>query len=202
MNSEREKKIVQFLFEMGTMRKLPRMHRQLFLFDDFTDNIATHSYRVTIIGWFLAKLEGADPYKVSMMCLIHDMPEVRTGDHNWLHKRYTKIFENEIKDDQLGNLPFNDFKEISDEYEERTSKESIIAKDADLLDQIFLLREYAWQGNKEAQVWLDGRSKNKDGDKSSYKDRLKTESAKKLYDITIKEDPNSWWYDLATSKNR
>src|SRR3954471_10597295 len=112
MSNDKDKRIVQFLFEMGTMRKLPRMHRQLFLFDDMTDNIATHSYRVTLIGWFLAKLEDADPYKVSMMCLMHDMSEVRTGDHNWLHKRYTKIFEDEIKEEQIGTLPFPEMKEM------------------------------------------------------------------------------------------
>lgn len=198
--NNKEQKIVQFLFEMGTMRKLPRMHRQLFLTDDMTDNIATHSYRVTLIGWFLAKLEGADPYKVAMMCLMHDMGEVRTGDHNWLHKRYIKIFEDEIKEEQLGLLPFPEMKELADEYNKRESKEAVVAKDADLLDQIFLLREYVWQGNKEAQVWLEGRTKKvaeKDG-----KGIFMTESAKKLAEIAMIEDPNSWWYHLATSKNR
>ena len=85
MSDNKEQKIVQFLYEMGTMRKLPRIHRQTFLTDDMSDNIATHSYRVAIIGWFLAKMEGADPYKVVMMCLAHDMPEVRSNDHNWIH---------------------------------------------------------------------------------------------------------------------
>lgn len=199
MNKDHQK-IVQFLFEMGTMRKLPRMHRQLFLTDDMTDNIATHSYRVTLIGWFLAKLEGADPYKVAMMCLMHDMGELRTGDHNWLHKRYIKIFEDEIKAEQLGTMPFPEMKEMADEYDKRESKEAIVAKDADMLDQIFLLREYVWQGNKEAQIWLEGRTG--DALKKDKRDQFRTESAKKLCDVAMKEDPNSWWYHLATSKNR
>jgi len=200
MNKEKEKKIVRFLFEMGTMRKLPRMHRQTFLTDDMSDNIATHSYRVSLIGWFLAKMENVDPYKVAMMCLTHDMGEVRTGDHNWIHKRYVKIFEDEIKEEQLGTLPFEDLKQVADEYDKRESREAIIAKDADLLDQIFLLREYVWQGNKEAQIWLKGKEGRERTD--DKRDRFKTKSAENLCDIVMTEDPSSWWNYLWTNKNR
>ncbi len=200
MNKEDNQKIVRFLFEMGTMRKLPRMHRQTFLTDDMSDNIATHSYRVTLIGWFLAKMENADPYKVAMMCLTHDMGEVRTGDHNWIHKRYVKIFEEEIKVEQLGTMPFPEMKELADEYDKRESKEAIIAKDADMLDQIFLLREYVWQGNKEAQIWLEGKPGRER--KEDKRERFKTESAKQLCDIAMTEDPSSWWNNLWTSANR
>lgn len=200
MSDSTEQKVVRFLFEMGTMRKLPRMHRQTFLTDDMSDNIATHSYRVTLIGWFLAKMEGADPYKVAMMCLMHDMGEVRTGDHNWIHKRYVKIFEDEIKEEQLGTMPFPEMKEMADEYDKRESKEAIIAKDADMLDQIFLLREYVWQGNKEAQIWLEGRTN--EVVKKDKVERFKTESAKALAKVALTEDPSNWWYHLATSKNR
>ena len=201
MSDSKEQKIVRFLFEMGTMRKLPRMHRQTFLTDDMSDNIATHSYRVTIIGWFLAKMESVDPYKVVMMCLTHDMPEVRTGDHNWIHKRYVKIFEDEIREEQLGTLPFQDLKNIADEYEVRGSREAIIAKEADMLDQIFLLREYVWQGNREAQIWLEGKP-GKGGEKDKYFERFKTESGKILAKAAMSEDPSSWWNNLWTGKNR
>lgn len=200
MNDSTEQKIVRFLFEMGTMRKLPRMHRQTFLTDDMSDNIATHSYRVTLIGWFLAKMEGADPYKIAMMCLMHDMGEVRTGDHNWIHKRYVKIFEDEINEEQLGTLPFPEMKELADEYDKRESIEALIAKDADMLDQIFLLREYVWQGNREAQIWLEGKPGKEQFEEK--RNRFKTESAKKLYEVATTEDPSSWWNNLWTNKNR
>ena len=98
-----------------------------------------------MIAWFLAKQEGADPYKTVMMALTHDMGEARTGDHNWIHKRYVKIFEEQVNEEQLGTLPYDDLKTFSDEYVKRESKESIIAKNADTLDQILLLREYEWQ---------------------------------------------------------
>lgn len=203
MDEEKKKRIVDFLFEMGTMRKLPRMHRQTFLTDDMSDNIATHSYRVTLIGWFLAKMEQVDPYKVVMMCLSHDMGEVRSGDHNWIHKKYVKIFEDEIRDEQLGTLPFDELKEIADEYEKRETKEAVVAKDADLIDQIFLLREYAWQGNKEAQLWLDGKPGSGQSEQRKERvSRLKTESGQMIAEIIFDRGPSEWWNNIWTNKNR
>ena len=199
MNENIDTRLADFLYEIGTMRKVLRMHRQTLLTDDMSDNIATHSYRVAMIGWFLAKKENVDPYKVVMMCLLHDVGEIRSNDHNWINKRYIKIFDEEIIKEQLGELPFNDFEEFATEYEERESKESIIAKNADTLDQILLLREYEWQGNKEATVWLRG--KGKDEGNAQFK-KLTLDSARELGEAIYARDPSSWWDDVWTSKNR
>ena len=199
MNDENNKKIVNFLFEVGTMRKLPRIHQQLLLSQDLSDNIATHSYRVTLIAWFLAKLEKVDPYKTMMMAFLHDVKEVRSGDHNYIHKKYVKIFENEITKDQLDDLPFTDLFEFTDEFEERKSKEAIIAKDADLIDQILLLKEYSHQGNREAEIWLNG--KGIDDVNVQYKS-LKTDSAKKLGKEILSGKVSEWWENIWTEKNR
>ncbi|HEY4502758.1 MAG TPA: HD domain-containing protein [Candidatus Paceibacterota bacterium] len=192
-------RIAQFLYEVGSMRRIPRMHRQNLLVDDTADNIASHSYRVAFIGWHLAKKENADPYKVVMMCLLHDIGEVRSGDQNWVHKRYTKVFDEEILEDQLGTLPFSDLKEFATEYEKRESKESIIAKDADLIDQILLLKEYEWQGNKEATEWLRGKG---DDTENRQFTRLQLDSSKKLVEEILSETPSSWWKDLFTDERR
>lgn len=192
-------RMADFLFEVGTMRKIMRMHRQLLLTDDMSDSIASHTYRVTIIGWLLAKQEEVDPYKVVMMCLLHDMGEVRAGDQNWLHKSYVKTFDDEINEDQLGTLPFPDLKDFISEYEERESKEAIVAKDADLLDQILLLREYEWQGNKEASVWLRGKG---DEEGNAQFRKLKTKSARELGKTIYDRAPSEWWNNLWTSNNR
>src|SRR3989338_1068538 len=98
------KRLASFLFEVGTMRKLLRMHRQTLLTDDMSDNIASHSFRVAIIGWILAKKEMVNPYKTAIMCLLHDLGEIRSNDHNWVHKRYTKVFDKHIIKEHLGSL--------------------------------------------------------------------------------------------------
>ena len=187
-----------FLFEIGTMRKLLRMHRQTLLTDDLSDNIAAHSFRVTMIGWILAQKEQADPYKVIMMCLLHDTGEARSNDHNWVNKRYTKIFEEEIIEEHLGTRPFPELKAIALEYKERKTKEALVAKDADLLDQILLLKEYEWQGNKEAAIWLNG------SDSRGYAQlkNLKLESSIELGKAIYERNPSDWWKNLWTSHDR
>lgn len=181
------------------MRKLMRIHRQALLTDDLSDNISSHSYRVSVIGWFIAKQEKIDPYKTVMMCLLHDTAETRSNDHNWIHKKYTKIFEEEIHNDQYDNIPFPELKDFILEYSKRESLEAIVAKDADLLDQILLLREYEMAGNKEAKVWLFGKGKNKINAQLS---KLKTESAKKIGEAIYSTEPSEWWENIWTSKNR
>ncbi len=193
------KRLADFLFEVGTMRRLQRMHRQTLLVEDSSDTIASHSYRVAIIGWHLAKLAGVDPYKTVMMCLLHDLGEIRSNDHNWVHKRYVKVFDAEIAEDQLGTLPFDDLLAFNHEYEERESLESLCAKDADIIDQILLLREYEWQGSREASIWLAGKRSDVD---SRPIDRLKTDAAKELGKTLYERDPSEWWKDLWTNKNR
>lgn len=183
------------------MRKLPRMHRQMFLTGDDSDTIASHSYRVSIIAWILAKEEGADPYKTALMALLHDMGEARTGDHNWVHKRYVKIYEEQVIEEQFGSLPFDDFKKLADEYMERKTPEAILAKDADLLDEVLLLREYEWQGNKEAGIWLRGKGKEK-GMGNAQLNKLMTKKAKALGKQMYLASPSEWWDDIWTNKNR
>ena len=195
------KRIAQFLYEVGTMRKLARVHRQTLHEDDFTDNIATHTYRVAMIGWQLAKLEGADPYKVAVMCLLHDIEEIRSNDHNWVHKRYVKIFDEEILKDQLGTMPDTELFDLAMEYEARESREAIIVKDADILDQVLLLREYEMRGNVEAHEWLWGNEKREMRNKFKL-EGLQTDSARKLGEAIYEESPSSWWEELWTNKNR
>lgn len=198
MASERDKRIADFLFEVGTLRKIQRAHRQVLITDDLSDNIASHSYRVALIGWFLAREEGADPHRVVLMCLTHDLPEGRSNDHNWLHKRYVKVMEDEIIEEQLGSLPYTELADLAREYAERKTPEAVVAKDADMLDELLLLREYEWQGNKEAGVWLhEGK---RAGEKQ--KDFLKTESARRIVEAIYERRPSDWWSALWTPNNR
>ena len=189
-----KKTIARFLYEVGTLRKIARAHRQTLLEDDLSDNIASHSYRVAMIGWCLAKMEKVDPYKVTLMGLLHDLAEARSGDHNWVHKKYVKVFEDEIMKDQLQNLPDGgELYVLAQEYEKRESREARIAKDADLVDQILLLNEYAHQGNREAAKWLLGK---KDGA------GMFSVSARELAKELCTQEPGEWWEDIWTDKNR
>ncbi|GBD34006.1 hypothetical protein HRbin34_00314 [bacterium HR34] len=186
--------IVDFFFELGTLRKVIRAHQQALFGNDASDNIASHTFRVCFIGYFLAQIEKADAFKVVMMCLVHDIPEIRTGDQNNIHKKYVKAFEDEVINDQLNGLPFSEFlKNLFFEYEERKTKEAKIAKDADILDEIFLLKEYSATGNKEAERWLKNHSHSK---------FLNTKTAKEIYKVIIKKNISDWWKTFATFNKR
>ncbi|OGZ34894.1 MAG: hypothetical protein A2174_00265 [Candidatus Portnoybacteria bacterium RBG_13_41_18] len=166
---------------------------------DPTDNIASHSFRSAFIGYFIAKELKADADKVLKMCLLHDIEEVRTGDHNWVHRRYVKIFDDEVRAQQLNNFAgAEELIKISDEYAERKTMEAKIAKDADLLDEIFLLREYARQGNKEAEFWLE--PGDKDGNQQIK--HMSTDLAKQIAKEAKKQNPNVWWFNLWTPNKR
>ena len=186
---------------MGNLRKVLRAHQQVLLTYDLTDTIASHSFRAAFIGYFLAKELDADADKVLKMCLAHDIAESRSMDHHWLSKKYVKVFEDEISRDQLGDLPHAaDLLEVAREYEARKTLEAKIAKDADLLDEVFLLREYEWQGNKEAANWLYGRKRGLS--RESQQEKLMFAAAAKQIAREIKKQAPSDWWSLYWTPNR
>jgi putative hydrolases of HD superfamily len=185
--------LVHFLFEAGHLKNVDRSGWWLFG-NKNPESVAEHSFRCTILGYILAKLENVDASKVLMMCLFHDVHETRTND---LHKVVQKyINQDEAGDkatqDQLEPLKDPIGKEISDtlgELTDQTSKESIVAKDADILECAMQAREYQVQGYEAAVDWLDRAD-----------DRLKCESSKKLLAILKYSDPGEWWKKLKDKK--
>lgn len=200
MKQKQIKKLVSFFFEMGTLRKILRMHQQFFLTTDPSDNISSHSFRTAIIGYFLAKELKADTDKVVKMCLLHDIEETRCGDQNWVHKRYVKVFEEEIREEQLKDLPNSkELLKLSKEYHERKTLEAKIAKDADILDELLLTKEYELQGNKEAEGWLKGLHTKGENE---YLKMISVKLAKEIAKEILKQNPSTWWDNLWTANRR
>jgi putative hydrolase of HD superfamily len=193
------RKLVSFLFEIGSLRKVIRSHQQMLLTFDLSDTISSHSFRVAFTSYFLAKALGADADKAMKIAIVHDMEEARSSDHNWVHKKYVKVFDNEIITDQLRDMPewSRELRELAAESHERKTIEGKIVKDADLLDQLFLLREYDWQGNKEAREWLKG-----SGQLSRQEQLMHTALAKAIAKEVKKQAPSDWWSKSWTHKRR
>jgi putative hydrolase of HD superfamily len=181
-------KITNFFFEIATLRRLTRAHRQMI--GKVNDNISDHSFRVTVIGMILAKLEKCDENKVLKMCLFHDTAETRIGDQNFINKQYLELHEKKAQQDQMKELPIaKEILPLLEEYKEKKSKEAIVAKDADLLDQMILQQEYFYKDSKNRKIWQD-----------YTEEGLKTESAKKLAQKIRKSNPFQWLYQLAEDK--
>jgi len=155
-------KIADLLFEIGTLRNMRRMHM------------------------VLAKMENADENKVLKMCLFHDIAETRTGDANFIHSHYIKADEEKAIKDQYTETPLaKEIIEILNEYNKEKSKESIIAKDADLLNQIISQCNYL-KNSKDLERW----------NRHSIRG-LKTKSAKTLAKTITKRSPFEWFYNFS-----
>ena len=114
----RYNKIINFFFELGMLKKTPRSGFQFL--GSGRESVADHSFRVAMIGFALARMDGnVDPFKVVCMCLVHDLPEARTGDQNYVNKRYVTVDEAGAIADLADSLPFGDeLKELLKEYRE------------------------------------------------------------------------------------
>ena len=175
--------IVDFLFEAGTLAKTPRSWS--FFLGSGEQSIAEHMNRTTYIGFALVQMAGdVDISKVLQMCMFHDFAEARTSDLNYVHQKYVKSDEHKALSDLISKVPFGDkIKVIMEEYEERKSKESLIAKDADILEFLLSLKEQVDIGNERARTWIPSAVK-----------RLKTEEGKILAEKIIKTDSDNWWF--------
>jgi len=83
------KDIANFLFETGMLQKTPRSGFQFL--GSGCESVAEHTLRTIFIGYALCKLDPeVDESRVMKLCLIHDLPETRTGDMNYVNKKYSR----------------------------------------------------------------------------------------------------------------
>ena len=175
--------VVDFLFEVGILAKTPRSG--FFFLGSGEQSVAEHLNRTAYVGYCLAQLAGdVDVGKVVQMCLFHDVSESRISDLNYVHQKYTERHEEKAHADLANSLPFGGLvKALLDEYEERETKEALLAKDADNLELILSLKEQLDIGNERARTWLGPASK-----------RLKTEEARALVARILETDSDRWWF--------
>ena len=184
MAKEKFKNIVNFFFETGMLNKTPRSGFQFL--GSGSQSVAEHSFRVTIIGFALAKLEkDVDIFKVVKMCLFHDLPETRTGDLNYVNKHYVDAKEDEAIQDLASTLPFGgEIEELLKELKSNNTKEAKLVHDADQLELILQLKEQLDLGNQYASRWIH-----------FAKGRLKTSIGKKMAEQITETDSSAWWFE-------
>jgi len=181
------KRMVEFMFEVGMLKRSPRTGYQFL--GSGGESVADHSFRAAVIGYVLASMEpDADRDKVILMCLFHDFPETRTGDHNYVNKKYVIVDEEKAVRDQVEGLPFGDeISRLIREFNTLKTLEARLAKDADQLDLILELKEQLDLGNSQAGEWLSFALK-----------RLLTDGGKRLAEEIMTTERDSWWFDKKT----
>jgi putative hydrolases of HD superfamily len=175
--------IADFLFEVGMLKKTPRSGFQFL--GSGRESVAEHVLQTLYIGYVLCKMDPtADELTVLRLCLVHDLPEARTGDMNYMNKKYVTVDEKKAVQELTEPLFFGgEIREALAEFNGRKSNESLIAHDADQLSLIIQLKECGDLGNKYSREWIRFAVR-----------RLATENARNLAKSILKTDSSHWWF--------
>ncbi len=178
------KNLANFFFEVGMLKRTPRTGFQFL--GSGTESVAEHSFRTAMIGYTLAMMDGeVDVGRVLQLCLFHDVPEARTGDPNYVNKKYVKVDEMQAVEDLARTLPFGDeYRDTMSEFIASESREAQLSHDADQLEMILALKEYKDLGNRYADEWYPFAVR-----------RLKTDLARRLAETIWSTDSTRWWFD-------
>lgn len=177
------KAIADFLFEVGMLKRTPRSGFQFL--GTGNETVAEHSLRCAVIGFVLARMSGKlDSGRVVLMCLFHDLVEARTGDLNYVNKRYVKADEEAAVRDMTSSLPFGEeIRHLTEEFNSRSTPEAEAAHDADQIEMILQLKELGDLGNRYSRDWITSAMK-----------RLRTEDGMRLARSILNTDFSAWWF--------
>lgn len=184
------KNILNFLFEIGTLRNVARTGWSLAQIPlTNTENVAEHSLRVAQIAYILAKMEDyKNPYEVVTMAIFHDSHETRVYDPNKVMRRYVQISEVKAAEEQykwLADINIdNKLENMWSQVNDKSTEAGIIVKDADYLECAISAVEYKELGYN-TNDWINNVGK-----------ALKTTSAKKLFAELKNVKPTNWWKGL------
>lgn len=176
------KRLADFFFEVGMLRKSPRTGYQFL--GTGSENVAEHSFRTAVIGYVLAVLADANVERTVLMCLFHDLHEARTGDFNYVSRRYNSSERTQaLRDCLTGTGLAENILGFWDELEQVSTLEAELAQDADQLDLIANLKEEHDLGNPYASKWM-----------ASALHRLRTENGRELAKMLTETDHTDWWF--------
>lgn len=176
------KSIANLLFEARKLKELPRSG-YAFL-GAGNETVAEHSFMTTFIAFVMARMEtDINEQRLTSMCLVHDLPEARTGDLNYVQKEYVTANEEKAVKDLSSTLPFGHlFADLIDEFNQGETKEARLANDADQLSFILELKALADIGYDPPKAWL-----------TAVISRLKTDTGKKLSETIMDTQWDEWW---------
>lgn len=183
--------IIGFLHEAGHLKNTPRAGWQLAGIRQ-PESVAEHSFRVGVIAYVLALMEGADENKAAAIALFHDVPEARTTDLHSVAKPWIDVtHDSRVVEQQTADLPeplSAPIRSLIAEFAAKETLEAKCAKDADKLECMLQAREYQAQGNHLVQPWID-----------TMLGAVMTGSGRRLAEAAVKTAPDAWWHDIVAS---
>jgi len=176
------KKIADLLFEAKMLKEIPRSGFQFL--GSGKESVAEHSFCTAFIAYVMSQLDPSiDALKIISMCLVHDLPEARTGDMNAVQKKYVDVNETKALEDTTQGLTFgHKIVELIQEFREGYSKEAKLAHDADQLALILDLKDLMGIGYDPPKSWVP-----------NVISRLKTKTGSDLAKAIMATHRDDWW---------
>lgn len=175
-------KLANLLFEARMLKDLKRSG-YAFL-GTGQESVAEHTFTTAFICFAMARMvPEADGEKLLSMALVHDIPEARTGDHNYVNKKYNEVDEKKAIRHLTRGIPFG--KEITAlmaEFNRGESLEARLANDADQLSFMLELKKLKDLGATSPKDWLP-----------FVLDRLKTDTGRELASQIMESRWDEWW---------
>ncbi|MDP2653008.1 MAG: HD domain-containing protein [Candidatus Omnitrophota bacterium] len=182
---------LNFFAEAGLLKKVKRSGWWVAGIKD-PESVAEHSFRTAVIGFYLAYLEGVDPFQVMTMCLFNDIHEARINDLHKMGHFYINFKEAEKKvfADQMKALAPSVRKKLEEfrrHYDDQQSPESLVARDADILECLLQAKEYYDEGYLGARLFFARAPK-----------FLKSAGARKLWGQIRRWKSHGWWQNVVS----
>lgn len=186
MDKIQVKAAVNLFAEAGLLKKIKRSGWWVAGIKD-PESVAEHSFRCAIIGYTMAHSERVDPFRVMAMTLFNDIHESRINDLHKMGHYYIdfKKAERKVFEDQIANLNTTVKRELHglrEEYDRQKTQESLVARDADILECLLQAKEYYDHGYLKAKKFF-----------KTAPDHLKTKSARQLWKYIKNFDSSEWW---------
>lgn len=183
MSDKINNSIADLLFEAKILKNIPRSG--FHFLGAGKESVAEHVFITTFIAYVMSKIvPDIDALRLITMCLVHDLTEARTGDLNYVQKKYVRAEENRALKDATRDIPFADsLSDLLYEFNEGKSAEAKLARDADQLSLVLELKSLIDIGYKPPDKWLP-----------FVLNRLKTKTGKKLSESILKTTEDSWWF--------
>jgi putative hydrolase of HD superfamily len=180
---------LNFFAEAGLLKRVKRSGWWVAGIEN-PETVAEHSFRCAVIGYYLAHCEGVDPFRVVTMCLFNDIHEARINDLHKMGHYYIdfrdaekKAFAHQVEG--LDTKVKRALEAMRRDYERQLSRDSIVARDADILECLIQAKEYADNGYPVAKTFF-----------KRAPDHLKTVTARRLWKQALSWDSHAWWQNV------
>jgi putative hydrolase of HD superfamily len=176
------KDIVNLLFEARMLKHTPRTGYRFLGVG--RASVAEHSFLTAFIGMMMASMTPeVDALRLISMCLIHYLAEARTGDLNYVQKKYVSADATRALEDALSDVWFGkQLAELIQEFDADASLEASLARDADQLALILELKCLTDSGFEPPNQWIQNAA-----------GRIQTTTGKDLFENIQHADPADWW---------